>query len=205
MESNWAAEHLQVIRTLMERSALYRRALAPIMIYNGAVGTVAAIVGWSCKIESLRGFILFWACVAAIAMGGSFFLVRRQALKASEPFWSPPTRRITQAMLPPLAAGMFIGLITYTNFALFVSGVPPLLPLSWVVLYGCAFHAAGFFMPRGMRLFGWGFVVGGCCLFWIGAPNPLGFAYGVMGFFFGVLHLAYGIYLYFTEQSRDET
>ena len=118
MESNWAAEHLQVIRTLMERSALYRRALAPIMIYNGAVGTVAAIAGWSCKIDSLRGFILFWACVAVVAMGGSFFLVRRQALQASEPFWSPPTRRITQAMLPPLAAGMFIGLITYTNFAL---------------------------------------------------------------------------------------
>src|SRR6266446_9747026 len=38
MESNWAAEHLQVIRTLMERSAVYRRALAPIMIFNGIVG-----------------------------------------------------------------------------------------------------------------------------------------------------------------------
>ena len=30
MEPNWAGEHLQVIRTLMERSALYRRALAPV-------------------------------------------------------------------------------------------------------------------------------------------------------------------------------
>jgi hypothetical protein len=28
MESNWAVEHLQTIRTLMERTALYRRALA---------------------------------------------------------------------------------------------------------------------------------------------------------------------------------
>ena len=36
------------------------------------------------------------------------------------------------------------------------------LPLSWVVLYGCAFHAAGFFMPRGMKIFGWAFIVGGC-------------------------------------------
>jgi len=46
MESNWAAEHLQVIRTLMERSALYRRALAPIMIFNGVVGLAAAGLGW---------------------------------------------------------------------------------------------------------------------------------------------------------------
>ena len=29
MESGWATDHLQVIRTLMERAALYRRALAP--------------------------------------------------------------------------------------------------------------------------------------------------------------------------------
>ena len=37
MESNWAAEHLQVIRTLMERSAIYRRALAPIMLGTGVL------------------------------------------------------------------------------------------------------------------------------------------------------------------------
>jgi hypothetical protein len=213
MESNWAAEHLQVIRTLMERSALYRRALAPIMTYNGAVGTVAAIVGWSCKIDSPRGFILFWACVAVIAMVGSFLLVRRQALKAGESFWSPPTRRVTQAMLPGLAAGMMIGVVVFAIVAMQSGNVGNFtgmawLPLCWVVLYGCAFHAAGFFMPRGMRLFGWVFVVGGCGLFAVGIPAYASwsdFSYGIMGFFFGVLHLAYGVYLYFTEPSRDET
>ncbi len=45
------------------------------------------------------------------------------------------------------------------------------LPLIWVVLYGCAFHAAGFFMPRGMRLFGWAFVIGGCGLFAAGVSD----------------------------------
>jgi hypothetical protein len=213
MESNWAAEHLQVIRTLMERSALYRRALAPIMIYNGSVGTVAAIAGWAYKIDSPRGFIVFWACMAAIAMGGSFVLVRRQALKAREPFWSPPTRRITQAMLPALTAGMIVGAVIF--FAVVhepgnIANVLGMLwlPLGWVVLYGCAFHAAGFFMPRGMRLFGWAFVIAGCGLFAMGIPDQIqrpDLAYGIMGVFFGVLHLAYGVYLYFTEQRRDET
>jgi uncharacterized membrane protein len=63
-------------------------------------------------------------------------------------------------------------------------------------------------MPRGMRLFGWAFVIAGCALFAVGIPDQLhrvNVAYGIMGFFFGVLHLAYGVYLYFTEQSRDET
>jgi hypothetical protein len=210
MESNWAAEHLQTIRTLMERSALYRRALAPIMTYNGAVGTVAAIAGWSCKIDSPRGFILFWACVAGVALAGSFLLVRRQALKAGEAFWSPPTRRITQAMLPALAAGLIIGAIVYSNAmepALLIKAAMFWLPLGWVVMYGCAFHAAGFFMPRGMRIFGWAFVIAGCALsaVTIRAGWEPSVGYAIMGIFFGVLHLAYGVYLYFTEQRRDET
>ena len=212
METNWAAEHLQVIRTLMERSAVYRRALAPVMTFNGAIGTVAALAGWIFKINSPRAFIFFWACVGALAMAGSFLLVRRQALKESEPFWSPPTRRITQAMLPALVAGFIIGAVAWAHLASAPENVGNVLgmlwlPLSWVVLYGCAFHAAGFFMPRGMRIFGWAFILGGCGLFALGIPDwsdPPIYAHGIMGFFFGALHLAYGVYLYFTEQRKNE-
>ena len=211
MESNWAAEHLQVIRTLMERSALYRRALAPIMIFNGGLGTAAALAGWAAGIEAPRSFIVYWAAISLVALGGSLFLVRRQALKESEPFWSPPTRRVTQALLPPFVAGLILGAVILAN----VDSAPAnpghvlamlWLPLGWVVLYGCAFHAAGFFMPRGMRLFGWAFVLGGCGLFALGIPDWVrrpDYAHGIMGFFFGVLHLAYGVYLYFTEQRKN--
>jgi hypothetical protein len=213
MESNWAAEHLQVIRTLMERSAVYRRALAPIMIYNGTLGTAGAIIGWVAKIQTPRGFILNWAGVAALAIAGSFFLVRRQALKEAECFWSPPTRRVTQALLPPLVAGAILGLVVLMK----IDSAPEelrqaigllWLPLAWVVLYGCAFHAAGFFMPRGMRLFAWGIIIGGCGLFAMGLPDrvrPLEYAHGIMGCFFGLLHVAYGVYLYFTERRGNET
>jgi len=213
MESNWAAEHLQVIRTLMERSAVYRRALAPVMIYNGSVGTAAAVLGRTLKIDFPRNFILYWAAVGLLAMAGSFLLVRRQALKDAEPFWSPPTRRVTQAMLPPLVAGMIISVVVlaHAESASVKLGsvfVMHWLPLTWVVLYGCAFHAAGFSMPRGMRLFGWGFIIGGCALFAVGIPDwatPIDSAHGIMGLFFGALHLAYGVYLYFTEPRRNET
>jgi hypothetical protein len=212
MESNWAAEHLQVIRTLMERAALYRRALAPIMIFNGVVGLAAAALGWGLKIGSPRGFILFWAGVGVVAVAGSFLLVRRQAIKESEPIWSPPTRRVTQAFLPPLAAGLMIGTVAWVGVGSASGNLGDLsgviwLPLIWVVLYGCAFHAAGFFMPRGMKIFGWGFVVGGCGLFAAGIPGwatPLDYAHGIMGLFFGGLHLAYGVYLRSTERRGNE-
>ena len=38
--TDWAAENLQVIRTLMERSSIYRRALAPLMVVAGLGGLI---------------------------------------------------------------------------------------------------------------------------------------------------------------------
>jgi hypothetical protein len=214
MNSNWAEENLQTIRTLMERSVVYRRALAPIMIFNGVLGVAGAIAGRVLHIDSPRGFIFFWGGVAFAALAGSFLLVRRQALKDSEPFWSPPTRRITQAFLPPLAAGLIVSVaialrlgsaqdVTLQDLGRVISML--WLPLGWVVLYGCALHAAGFFMPRGMKILGWAFVLSGTVLFEFGIPDGFSrtdYAYTIMGFFFGVVHLAYGVYLYFTEKEK---
>lgn len=208
MESNWAAEHLQVIRTLMERSAVYRRALAPVMIYTGALGIVGGIVGWYCQVRSPAGFVGFWAGVGVLALAGSFLLVRRQALKESEPFWSPPTRRVARALLPPLFAGSVAGLLVLVcpdwDFL-----QPWGLPAFWILLYGCALTAAGFFMHRGIKLLGWLFILSGCALMatrcHTATALSLADGHRVMGGFFGGLHLAYGIYLYFTEPRRNET
>jgi hypothetical protein len=86
---------------------------------------------------------------------------------------------------------------------------PQALPCFWILLYGCALTAAGFFMHRGIKLLGWLFIVSGCGLmasrFQPGAPWPLLTGHWIMGTVFGGLHLAYGIYLYFTEQRGNET
>lgn len=212
MESNWAAEHLQVIRTLMERSAVYRRALTPVMTLNGVLGIAAAVAGIVARIETPRPFIGYWGVVALVGVAGSFLLVRRQSLKAAEPFWSPPTRRVAQALLPPLVFGFALGGLLFARGG---PGRPDVidhlslvwLPLVWVALYGCALHAAGFFMPRGVKIFGWAFVLGSAALCSSALPEcaPAGyFGYAIMGLFFGVFHLAYGIYLYFTERRGDE-
>ena len=82
MENHWAAEHLQVIRTLMERSALYRRAMAPIMLVSGVLGTVGAIVAIRVVVvESPAEFAIYWAGVAVVTLGAALLLVRRQGLE----------------------------------------------------------------------------------------------------------------------------
>ena len=109
METNLASDHLQTIRTLMERSALYRRALSPVMIVTGSVGLLAAIAAQFLQIDSSRHFALFWLIVSAVAIAAAFLLVRRQALKDSEPFWSLPTKRVTEALLPAFFVGFSAG------------------------------------------------------------------------------------------------
>jgi hypothetical protein len=206
MEDNWAVQHLQVIRTLMERSALYRRALAPVMTFAGAVGIAAAVGGGLAGVETARGFVGFWMGVGLVVAVGAFLLVRRQALKAAEPFWSPPTRRVAQAALPPFLIGLAAGALSLGGGRWdFVQ--PWALPGFWMLLYGCGLHAAGFFMARGIKLLGWLFVLAGCAVMtarWLD-PNPWPLLHGhkIMGAAFGGLHLAYGIYLYFTEKGRD--
>ena len=61
-------------------------------------------------------------------------------------------------------------------------------------------------MPRGIKLFGWVFILGGCGLFALGPPDgPRSlYAHGVMGLFFGALQLAYGVYLLCTEKRKNE-
>jgi len=208
METDWAAEHLQTIRTLMERSAVYRRALAPIMVWNGIVGIAGGIVGALLHIDSDFAFILFWSGAALLAIIGSFLLVRRQALKDSEPFWSPPTRRIAQALLPPLSIGAFlnvVGGIQLRGQPFF--GAASIYPIIWLFLYGCAAHGAGFFMTRGMKLFGWVFILLGCALgslmVFAGSHGPDLSPFLLMGATFGGFHLAYGIYLYITEKGKN--
>jgi len=203
METNWASDHLQTIRTLMERSTLYRRALAPIMIVTGSIGTAAAVLPCFVPIASNRAFSLFWLAVSVVALAASLLLVRRQALKDAEPFWSPPTKRVTQALLPAFLVGFSAG-----AYHLFREQPTTawLLALGWIIVYGCALHAAGFFMQNRMRLFGWIFVLGGCGLLFASNNWPelrtTEAAHYVMGSFFGALHVACGVYLYFTEKRR---
>jgi hypothetical protein len=205
MQTDWAAENLKVIRTLMERNAVYRRALAPLMGAVGLTGLAAAVVGALLQGRTARAFAAFWLVVALICIAEAFCLIRRQALKESESFWSPPTRRVVQAVSPAFFAGLMGGVIFLwlePGGALAVWWLVP----GWMALYGCGLHAAGFFMPRGFRLFGWAFIVGGClagtalCL---GGPPSIPMANWAMGALFGGAHLAYGVYLHFTEQRGN--
>jgi hypothetical protein len=205
MNPKWAEENLQTIRTLMERSAIYRRALAPIMILCGVIGIFCGVAGWGLGINSTRGFVFLWIFAAALSLASSLLLARRQAIKDSEPLWSAPTKRIAQALFPPFFIGLLISVVwvSQERFELHTDNFA--LIIIWLLFFGFAVHSAGFFMPRGVKRFAWMFIIVGCVL--LLAPELQLEAlqnrspHLLMAAIFGGLHLAYGIYLYFTEKK----
>ena len=133
--------------------------------FPGALGVVSAIIGILCRLDSMRAFGALWLGTAAIAVAGAFLIARQQAIKDKEAFWSPPTRRVTQALWPLLLAGALLGEIP---MVIGDGDAPPdcnsLTTAIWILFYGCALHAAGFFMPRGIKLFGLLFMASACVL-----------------------------------------
>jgi hypothetical protein len=145
MDNNWAAENLSLIRTLMERSALYRRALTPIMFYVGTLGTTAGLVGAAAVPTTAFGFGLYWGIVGIAGMAGAFLLARRQAMKDAEPFWSAPTRHVAQALLPAFTLGALVAVLTVlAPGSRSASHWAPILPSVWMGLYGCALSRPDF-------------------------------------------------------------
>ena len=205
MQADWARENLQVIRTLMERASLYRRALAPIMLTLGGVGLGGGVLGYGLKWNDNGRFVGLWFALAVLSLAVAFLLARRQALNSGEPFLSLPTRRVALALLPALIMGAAFGtaMITYNP----PEPVKISLIASWLMMYGTGLLAAGFFVRRGIKLLGWIFLLFGSVLLlsipWAPSLAKVS-AHLLMGGSFGGLHLAYGIYLRFTEAPTDE-
>jgi hypothetical protein len=69
-----ANERLDVIRTLMERSAIYRRALAPVMLMLGALGIGGGAAGYFFTTQTYLPlshssfFALYWMFISMLAL-----------------------------------------------------------------------------------------------------------------------------------------
>lgn len=219
MQPNWAEDNLQTIRTIMERAALYRRTLAPTMLATGGIGLLAAVVGRGAEVQSPLGFLGVWMVAALAAATASFFIMRRQAVSAREPFFTTPTRRVIGAMHPPLTAGALLTLPVLVH-QVFQPVHPvnhvllPGLLCVWLAFYGCGLNAAGQYSSRGVRLLGWVFIGAGALIGTLAANGLAQLSLGsqhwwhdphaLMGLTFGGLHLAASVYLYYTE-SRPST
>ena len=206
MSANWAEDNLQTIRTLMERASVYRRALAPVSMAAGGMGLIAAVVAEGAGWTTESHFAFYWLAVAFLTGTAALGLIRRQAVKAGEEFWSPPARRVARALLPMFMAGLGLGVLEVLTPVASRDSIR--LVALWMILYGGALHSAGFFMRRGLKLLGCAYVIGGLGILllklvitheaWV-KVEP----HWLMATAFGLGNLIYGIYLKVTAEPLE--
>ncbi|MFL6504987.1 MAG: hypothetical protein ACJ8KC_06185, partial [Candidatus Udaeobacter sp.] len=93
-ERSKAEEDLRVIRSLMERAALYRAISAPAALVAGCLSIFAAAAIYLNDQTSVnrplqgRAFAAIWLIVLGIAVATNAFFIWREAKKDSRPFIS---------------------------------------------------------------------------------------------------------------------
>jgi len=194
---------IAAIRGLMERSS---RFLSLSGVSGIAAGVVALLAAWSAHgilgpageggyeagldgVQS-RNLILLGFATLVAALGLSWFFSRRMAARKGEAFWGPAGRHAALALGVPVAAGAAFTLLLLGNGQLWA------VPGCTLVFYGLGLFSAGSFTFGEIRMLGLlELLLGFLALAFPGAGLLL-WAAG-----FGVLHMAYGVYLY-TKYER---
>ncbi len=194
-DSETALEHLQVIRSLMEKATVYRSVTVPTAVMGGVIAIATAVF-----------LYLKDAQIATpAAMGawlGSFVLINvvnhaliwRTAQRAKEPYFSVGLSMALKALIPALFVGGLLGMTLGFGPKSDLIGAT----LIWVTFYGLALMATSGFSPRSLRLLGMVFTLIGACglaAHWSIDLTELTSAHQlsalIMGLTFGVCHLVY--------------
>jgi len=176
-----ALDNLQFIRSTMERAGSFTAVPGWGMV---VVGCTAFAATWlALRTASDADWLAVWLgeAVLGVVVGGAAMVQKARA--ASDPLLSGPGRRFGLSFLPPIVVGALLTIALH-RVALF-----PLMPGTWLLLYGTAVATAGAFSVRVVPLMGVCFMVlGAAALF---APARLWPWFMAAGF--GGLNIAFGI------------
>ena len=197
-----ALEHLRVIRSLLEKSQVYRAVSAPAALCGGVLALVAAALTADVFHLPLNGrmaprtFLGLWLAILAITTLLNFYLLHREAASRQQPFFSEGMKTALRSFLPPMLVGgvLGVGLIWFKDDVKLAS-------LVWILCYALALLSTAHFSPRSLVRLGWAFLVCGIALtvvfFTKGglgmAQNAATMASIFLGLTFGLLHIAYAV------------
>ncbi len=213
-EREQAADHLKVIRSLMERATVYRTISWPTALLGGALAVILSAAIYFRERATLDqaevaekgitevAWVLCWVVALLVTCSFNAFLVSRKSKREGRPLFSPGLKMALRAIVPPMLAGGVIGT------GLTLSGTAAIGAAIWVICYGLALLAMRGFAPKSMSRLGWALLVAGLASFlyaWSDGANllmgmwapdhmesPMLEANLIMGICFGVFHLLYG-------------
>ncbi len=196
MHHQSAAEHLRVIRSLMERATVYRAISAPAALAGALLAlALATLLAWESEKEVAPAeFVLLWILVLAVASAVNFTLLWKDSVRRGDSFVSPGMRLALRSILPPMLAGGVLGIgqaLAHGNLGY--------CAILWILCYGLALCATAGFAPKSIKRLGGAFLIAGLLLAiaWHAGAfshwSQVSAASIFMGTTFGLLHLVYAL------------
>jgi len=194
MEQTDILEKVDTIKSVLDKSALYRQSLAPVFLFCGVIGSIASLVALMLKIEQATNIMIYWMLIGIFTSMSSVLIMVKQAKGSGDVFWSGPVQRMAHASVPPILVGALGGVYCIVFFpdSTLVSGQAV---IGWLALYGLALNSGSIVLASKVRYLGWTFMLCGVIagfVFELELENPH-LQHITMGLGFGVLHLIQGL------------
>ena len=225
-EREQAADHLKVIRSLMERTTVYRTISWPTALFGGSLAVLlAALLLFREQAAILEGsvgekgisegsWVTCWMVALVLTTLFNIWLISRKSKREGRPFFSPGLKMALRAFIPPMLAGGVLGIA----LTLKADGDSAAGASIWVTCYGLALLATRGLAPASIPRLGLAFLIAGLAafLYWwsdganqlpgLGTPDRMESlmleASLIMGFCFGFFHLVYGVIV--MRASKEE-
>lgn len=187
------------IRSMMERSSKFLSLSGWAGIMAGIYALAGSYIAYNIyafnpdgivyTFPDLHNIIFLAIVVLVLAIGTAIFLSYKKAGKKGEKAWNTTSRRLLTNMAVPLLTGGILILI------LLAKGLTGLMVPLTLLFYGLAIYNASKFTYGEIKFLGLIQIGLGLLSLWVIGYSLLLWAVG-----FGVVHIAYGIYMHFSYE-----
>ena len=192
MDARQAAQTLEVIRTLMERTCQYQLLTARASLVAGSLAGAGALAFLLLDAADPRPFGVVWGLVFAGSLLASVVGTVTRGREVGERVWSRQARAVVLALAPALAAAAAL-----TAF-FFARGEHLWLPGVWMLCYGQGALATSAYAPPPIRWLGVAMLPLGALTLALGPT----WAVVMMGLVFGLGHVSLGVVLLIAERRE---
>jgi hypothetical protein len=176
-----AMDNLRFIRETMERASSFTAVPGWGGVLVGVTALIAAAI--ASRIPDEHEWMYVWGCELPLALLIGGVTMKRKAMAVQLKLLSPPGRRFTVSLTPPLIAGALLSIALARVEAFSV------LPGMWLLLYGTGVMTGGAFSVKVVPVMGLCFMATGVAALF----TPLEWSNYFLAFGFGGLHILFGI------------
>lgn len=192
MDTRQAAQNLEVIRTLMERTCQYQLLTARAGLVAGSLAGIGAVLFLVLDPENPWHFGGVWGGVFAGSLIATCVSAVFRGRERGERVWSRQARAVLFALLPSLFAALVLTVFFFGH------GEHLWLPGVWMLCYGQGALATATYAPAAIPRLGILVLLLGALTLWLG---PL-WAALMMGLVFGLGHFGLGTALLAAERRQ---